>query len=141
MEGAADEGSAGSGGELDAGGAVGDGVHAERHADLGAQVADDVGHGGGGDEAHGALIGQAELVGEEDAVHAAILKGVQILAGMLDDRVEAVALLPARVARQRVEVEHRDDGLLDTEHFLDPKHGSLLSWSRSAARSVCGKLV
>lgn len=77
-EGAADKLCVHGGRQLNGSQAIGDAVHAVGDADLGLQLADHPGHGRRGHEAHVPLIGQAELVGEHDAVHATILQGVQV---------------------------------------------------------------
>ena len=121
-EGATDELGLAGGSKLEAGQAVGDGVDAVGNGQLALELADDIGHGGGRHEVHVALVGQAELVGDDDAVDAALLQGLQVTLRVLDGALDGALADITRIAGQRVQVQHRDDGLLDAKKLLGPKH-------------------
>ena len=121
-EGAADELCLNGSSQLQAGQAVADGIDTVGNLDLTAQAADDVSHGSGSDVVHMALVGQGEFVGENDAVHTAVLQGMQVSAGMLNDGVHIGIVTEHGIAGQGIQVEHGNDGFLGAEKLFSPKH-------------------
>ena len=109
--------------QLNGGLAIGDAVHAKGHADFILQPSYHIGHGCRGDEVHMPLVGQTEFIGDEDAIHTAVLQRPQILQGMLYHSLHRITIMPPGITGQRVQVQHGDDGLFDMEHRFGPKHG------------------
>ena len=109
--------------------AVVDGLAAVRHADLAAEPAHDVRHGGRHDGGDLLLIGDAELVGEEDRVDAAVLQRREVGARGVDDALQPAAGVVIGVARQGLEVHESDNGPLRAEEIFHERHGSsCVSW-------------
>ena len=109
---------AGGRSQIDGGDGVFDHIHAEGQTDLRSQASDEIGHGGDGGDVRHRLIGQAELVGKQDPVHAAVLQRRQIRVGVVQHFVQAAAV--PRIPGQRVQMQQRDNGFLHPKHFMNP---------------------
>jgi len=111
--------------KLDAGESIRDRIDTIRHREVPDELPNDVCHGCRRYIVHMALVWQGELVGNDDAVNATLLQRVKVAFGVLDDgRDRPASVTVAWVTRQGIEVEHRYDGLLSTEHLVCPKHGT-----------------
>ena len=91
------------------------------------EPADEVAHGPDGDGVGFELVRQGKFVGNEHAVHPAVLKRLEVGAGLAVDRLHVAAV--ERVARKRAQVQKRDNGLFNGEHFLSPEHLFFSPWS------------
>ena len=119
---AAREPRARGGAQLDRGVAVVDGLGTPRAGDVAGDGPDDVAHGGERGCRDVLLVGQRELVGDEDAVDPARLQSLKIAFGGISHLGDAPTRVVERIAGQRPQVQKADDRLLGTEELSEERH-------------------
>jgi hypothetical protein len=105
---------------VERGGGIPQHVHPVGDADLGLELADDIGHARHGDRVHFGEVRQAELIGEHHRVGAAVLYGEQVETGAFEHPGDASCRVIARITGQRLQMTHGDYGFFDPEELLDP---------------------
>ena len=101
---------------------VGYAIYAEGNTNAAAQTAHHISHGCRCHKIHMTLVGQAEFIGNQDAVYATILQSRQIGFCVSHHRCHGIPIAESGISRQGIQMQHGNDGLFDMKQLLGPKH-------------------